>query len=357
MRNIFLACVAACSLLPADSAALAQANAKQAAYETVFYPSGQLKIEAYVFKPAGEGPFPVVIYNHGSRAGHEREERPFAYVGEFLAGSGYVGVVPERRGYGKSDGVTFSETVGEDRGPRFVSRVQEETDDVLAAVEFVRTLSYADTKRLGVMGWSFGGIVSVFGAGRSTAFRAVVDQAGAALTWDHSPAMQAALKEAAGKIRIPLLGMVAKNDRTTESVKAVVHEAEAHGATTKLIVYPAFTPQDAGGVAPGHMIFGREGWRIWETDVKEFLGKYLGNGRGSEAFCVPASAEAVGLRKPTLRGRNPKPKLLLRRRIGPLFEDGLLAGGRRRNGGSGSPSLRRRIGEYSSRPLGVGLLD
>jgi hypothetical protein len=93
------------------------------------------------------------------------------------------------------------------------------------------------------MGWSFGGIVNVFGAGRSTAFRAVVDQAGAALTWDHSPAMQAALKEAAGKIRIPLPGMVEKNDRTTESVKAVVHEAEAHGATTKLIVYPAFTPQ------------------------------------------------------------------------------------------------------------------
>jgi len=70
--------------------------------------------------------------------------------------------------------------------------------------------------------------------------------------------------------------MVAKNDRTTESVKAVVHEAEAHGATAKLIVYPPFRPQDAAGVAPGHMIFGREGWRVWEADVKEFLAKYLG---------------------------------------------------------------------------------
>jgi hypothetical protein len=88
--------------------------------------------------------------------------------------------------------------------------------------------------------------------------------------------MQQALKEASGKIRIPLLGMVAKNDRTTESVKTVVHEAEAHGATAQLIVYPAFTPRDdAGGVAPGHLVFGKDGWKIWEGDLKEFLSKYL----------------------------------------------------------------------------------
>lgn len=270
------ACAVFSCMLPAGSAALAQTGAKQPIYETAFYQSGNLKIEAYIYRPEGTGPFPVVIYNHGSRAGHEREERPFAFVGEMLAHDGYVVVVPERRGYGRSDGATFSETVGEDRGPRFVTRVQEETDDMLGAVELVKTLPYADMNRMGVMGWSFGGIVSVFAASRSSAFRVVVDQAGAALTWDRSPAMQAALMEAAGKIRIPLLGMVAKNDRTTESVKSVVHEAQKHGAAAKFIEYPEFRPQDAAGVAPGHMIFGREGWKIWEGDVIEFLGRYLG---------------------------------------------------------------------------------
>ena len=279
MKRGFWVWLMACGVMLAGDEPLAQVQTSEKpqaqAYETVFYSSGKLKVEAYVYKPEGVGPFAVVIYNHGSRAGREREERPFPYVGEMLVRSGYVVVVPERRGYGKSDGATFEQVVGEDRGPRFVTRVEEETNDALAAVEFVKTLPYTDTRRVGVMGWSFGGIVSVFAASRSAAFRAVVDQAGATLTWDHSPAMQAALKEAAGKIRIPLLGMVAKNDRTTESVKAVVHEAEKCGATVKFIMYPAFTPQDAGGVAPGHLIFGREGWRIWEADVKEFLGKYL----------------------------------------------------------------------------------
>ena len=253
-----------------------QTGIEQRRYETVFYPSGKLKIEAYVYKPEGAGPFPVVIYNHGSRVERDREEMPFVYVGSMLRASGYVVMVPERRGYGKSDGHTFGEAVGEDRGARFVRRVQEETDDVLAAVEFAKTLPYADSTRMGVMGWSFGGITSVFAASRSAAFRVVIDQAGAALTWDRSPEMQKALKEAAGKVRVPLLGMVAENDRTTESVKAVVREAEAHGTSAKLIVYPAFTPRrDAGGTAAGHMIFGVEGWRIWEADVKEFVGKYL----------------------------------------------------------------------------------
>src|SRR5437667_403997 len=123
------------------------------------------------------------------------------------------------------------------RVSRFVARVQEETDEVLAVVEFLKALPYADTKRVAVMGWSIGGIVSVLAASRSSAFRVVVDQAGGALTWDQSHAMQQALKEAAAKIRIPLQGMVAKKDRTTESVKTVVHEAEEHGATAKLIVF------------------------------------------------------------------------------------------------------------------------
>jgi poly(3-hydroxybutyrate) depolymerase len=42
----------------------------------VFYPSGGLRIQAYLYRPAGDGPFPAVIYNHGSRIGRERQESP-----------------------------------------------------------------------------------------------------------------------------------------------------------------------------------------------------------------------------------------------------------------------------------------
>jgi dienelactone hydrolase len=109
-------------------------------------------------------------------------------------------------------------------------------------------------------------------ASRSALFRAVVDQAGGSLSWDGSPQLQAALKEAAGKIRVPLLGMVAENDRTTESVKSVVSEAKKHGAVARLILYPAFKPREnPGNIAPGHMIFSAQGVILWESDLKDFL--------------------------------------------------------------------------------------
>lgn len=166
--------------------------------------------------------------------------------------------------------------MGEDRGARYVSRLQEEADDVIAAAEFAKTLPNVDKARIGVMGWSFGGIVSVFAASRGTGLRVVVNQAGGALSWDSSPALQRALKEAAGRIQIPVLGMVAENDRTTQSVRMVVEEAEKHGGTAKLIVYPAFTPREnPNGIAPGHLVFGVEGTRIWERDLEEFLAREM----------------------------------------------------------------------------------
>jgi dienelactone hydrolase len=255
----------------------AAGGAAQQPYQDINYQSGKLRIQAYLYKPAGNGPFPVVIYNHGSRQGNERRPTPFVYVGNMLAAAGYVVLVPERRGYGTSDGAVYSEDVGNDRGGRFVARMRDETGDVLASLDYLKTLPYADMKRVGIMGWSLGGIVSVFAAGQSPAFRAVVNQAGASLTWNASPEMQKALMDAASRIKVPLLGLVAQNDRTTKAVESVVHEVEKH-APAKLIIYPTYTPPQppGGNVAPGHAIFAAPGMKIWQGDVTKFLADYLG---------------------------------------------------------------------------------
>src|SRR4029077_20037195 len=53
-------------------------------YTTIFYKRGTLRTEAYLYKPGGAGPFPLVIYNHGNdrTPGRERIELPNRFIGQ-----------------------------------------------------------------------------------------------------------------------------------------------------------------------------------------------------------------------------------------------------------------------------------
>jgi dienelactone hydrolase len=251
----------------------------------VFYPSGSLRIHAYLYKPSGDGPFPVVIYNHGARTGRQRRGEPSEFIGRLLTRAGYVVLVPERRGYGDSEGPTLSEDVGIDWGQRFVARVEAETDDVFAAVDYLRSLPFADTKRIGIMGYSLGGIVTMFAVSRSTTFAVAINQAGAAGAWDISAQLRSALIAAAEKTTTPALLLVAENDRSTASITTLAEIFKKRGVPHRMVIYEPFTPQQARGAvtvgirfnsAPGHSVFEPQGMHVWERDVLEFLARYLG---------------------------------------------------------------------------------
>src|SRR5262249_14788384 len=136
------------------TAATDSRRAPAADYSTIFYDNGGLKLEAYFYKPDGDGPFPLVIYNHGSRAGRQRQEVPFRYVADVLQARGYAVLVPERRGYGKSDGQTFGEEVGSDVSTKMMHRFREEASDVLASLNHVKQFHSIDRSRIALMGWS-----------------------------------------------------------------------------------------------------------------------------------------------------------------------------------------------------------
>ena len=264
MNRLAFALVSVTFLIPAQ---------QPQAYSTTFYPSGSLRIEAYVYRPTGAGPFPVVIYSHGSRKGYERDERPMAFVGNMLASQGYLVVVPERRGYGKSDGRTFTEEAGTDVGGKMIARLEAEGDDVLAAMTFAATIEGADLSRLALVGFSQGGSVSIRAASKRPDVRGLVDQAGGSLTWSRSPDLRRALTDWARTLKMPVLCMDAANDATTDAVKAVCDAAHHGGAETHVTIYPAFTPaSNPDNIAPGHLIFAPgAGVAIWRPDLIAFL--------------------------------------------------------------------------------------
>lgn len=248
-------------------------------HETLFYSHNGLKLEAYLYKPDGQGPFPLIVYNHGSALpGEESREWPAPYIARVFVPAGYALLVPERRGYGKSEGAPFSEEVGADRGARFVRRQTQESTDINAAVEHALRTAGAiiDPRRIAIVGYSFGGIVTTLAAGSSTRYAAVVLQAPGALNWNRSEDMQAALLKRASTIRVPILCTVAENDATTESARQLCARAEAAGARATLKVYPAFTGGgERPGNPPGHALFGPRGVDIWKQDALEFLSREL----------------------------------------------------------------------------------
>ena len=243
-------------------------------YSEVYYTSGNLRIQAYLYKPDGDGPFPVVIYNHGSRGGRERESVSFQYVGRILTKAGYAVFVPERRGYGKSQGSVWSAEVRNDYG--LIPRLQAETDDMLASIDYLRNIRFIDTTRMGIMGWSFGGIITMLALSRTSAFLVAIDQAGGALTWDTNAHVRNALIAAAEKADTPTFFMVANNDRTTSSVTTLAEIFEKRAVPHRIKIYESFTPaQGYGGGAPGHAVFSAQGSSVWERDVVQFLDRYL----------------------------------------------------------------------------------
>src|SRR5271163_1674658 len=69
--------------------------------EIVTFPSGQITLHGVLYKPEGPGPFPAVVYNHGSAAGMVSKSACDA-LGPVFASHGWVFLGPYRRGQGLS---------------------------------------------------------------------------------------------------------------------------------------------------------------------------------------------------------------------------------------------------------------
>ena len=125
------------------------------AYSKITYRSsvGDLDIPAYLFQPLSKrGPrgHAAMVWIHGGVHGNW-DARLWPFVKEAVD-RGYVIICPDYRG-STGYGEAYHNAI--DYGGY-------EVDDVLSAVEYLKTLPYVDPERLGVMGWSHGGYITLF---------------------------------------------------------------------------------------------------------------------------------------------------------------------------------------------------
>jgi dipeptidyl aminopeptidase/acylaminoacyl peptidase len=123
-------------------------------YKKVTYRSrtGDMEVPAYLFQPLhlrGAKGHAAMVWVHGGVHGRWGVSL-FPFVQEAVQ-RGYVVVAPEYRG-STGYGAAYHNAI--DYGGY-------EVDDVLSATDYLKTLSYVDQARLGIMGWSHGGYITL----------------------------------------------------------------------------------------------------------------------------------------------------------------------------------------------------
>ncbi len=112
------------------------------------YPSDGLRITGMMNIPRGNGPFPVVILDHGYfKPAEYKSGDGTNYAADAFARRGYLTLAPDYRCYGGSQCVSNPLDVGY-------------AVDVLNLIGSLSSLTYADPSRVGIWGHSMGGGVT-----------------------------------------------------------------------------------------------------------------------------------------------------------------------------------------------------
>jgi dienelactone hydrolase len=235
--------------------------------ELVSFKSGPLTLAGFLWRPSGAGPFPAIVFNHGS------EEYPGAKDGqaELFVPHGFVLFVPHRRGQGRSkDAGRYINDFYDPKAPSstaFVDALVAQNDDVMAAVAFARSLPFVDPARVAVSGCSLGGIESLLAAERGTGIYAAVDFAGASFTWSTNVPLRERMKAAARDAKVPVFFLQAENDFDTAPSRVLSDLMKAAGKPVRVRIFPpnGKTPEE------GHAFCGGGESPPWGDEVLAFL--------------------------------------------------------------------------------------
>jgi len=254
------------------SLAPAMAEYRQTA-EKVEYPSGEFKLPGYLYRPAGKGPFPGVIWNHGS------EKAPTAHpeLARFYTQHGYVFFAPIRHGHTPAPGEYVvdlqdasrqSETDPQKVKRRAVELHDQYNADVAAAVAWLKKQPFVDADRLVVTGVSYGSIQTLITAEKGLGVKAFIAFAPGAMSFANEQ-LQERMKTAAKNAKAPLLLLQARNDYSTGPSEILAPLLKEKGNASHSTIYPAFGKTNQQG--HGAFACWSLGIEQWGPEVLRFL--------------------------------------------------------------------------------------
>jgi carboxymethylenebutenolidase len=235
--------------------------------EEVVFPGAGRELHGFLWKPEGTGPFPAILWNHGS----EKLPGSQPALAAFYTAHAYVFFVPHRRGQGRSPGEYIQDLVAQapprERPRRMVELQQAAVTDVIAAVDYLKTLPFVDVTRIAISGCSYGGIQTLLAGEHELGVRALVPFAPGAMSWERNEPLQDRLVRSVEQAKAPVLLLQAQNDYSLGPSHALSKAAGRKHKDFQSKIYPAFgsSHQD------GHWGFCSKATDVWGNDVLAFL--------------------------------------------------------------------------------------
>ncbi len=228
----------------------------------------KLQFETTIYKLAGEGPFPLLLMNHGKERGKptaQKRDRFLAMGREFVR-RGYAVAIPMRKGFSKSEGL-YS-----DFGCNMRDNGMLQADDIEAALRTLTKLPWVDHHRVIVAGQSYGGLATMaFGTRQFPGVRGLLNFAGGLRidgdSCDWKSALITAFTNYGSKTSLPSLWFFGENDSYFDPSLAqrLQNAYQSAGGLSQLIAYGRFK-SDAHG-----LISSRDGVSVWWPETERFL--------------------------------------------------------------------------------------
>jgi dienelactone hydrolase len=282
MKMIIVLALALQLQFPVAAIAQAVSPPTSPAPQIVDVRSDALHLKGYFWKPSGPGPFPAILFNHGSGAEDAQHTagRTMAQAASDLAPiflkHGYAFLYLCRRGQGLSadQGPFPQDLLKQAQAKSLDARKQlhyqlltgSQLDDAVAGLTFLKTEPDVDPKRIAIVGHSFGGMLTLLSGDHDSTIRAEVAFAAGANSWQASQEVRYRTLAAVRKTAAPIMLVYAANDFDTTPGKDISAELNRLHKSHLLKIYPAIGKTSDDGHSLLYL-----GIPEWEPDVFQFL--------------------------------------------------------------------------------------
>ena len=187
-----------------------------------------IELSGTLYRPTGSGPFPAVVLMHGC-TGLGSGSTGLENVALLLRASGYVALAVNSFSFRGVQTVCGNL----DGSPTISERVE----DALGAKRYLSSLSFVDPNRIGLVGWSHGGMTALEARARGSATPDVMPFAAIAAYYPYCPS------EDASSASIPLLIFAGEGDDwcPADQCQRFVADAASLGRDASIKVYPGAT--------------------------------------------------------------------------------------------------------------------